>query len=51
MTRRVVFSPEMIQDLSFYTMSKSELQDEAEARGLSKAGTKNDLIERLQDSE
>jgi hypothetical protein len=41
----------MIEDLAFYSMSKAELQDEAEKRGLPKSGTKNDLIERLQDSE
>jgi hypothetical protein len=39
----------MLEDLGYYTMSKAELQDAAEARGLSKSGTKNDLIERLQE--
>lgn len=49
-TRRVL-SQEMIEDMEYYSMSKAELQAEAEKLGLPKSGTKNELIERLQAAE
>ena len=50
-TRRVVLGPEQIKDLSYYEMTKSELQAEAKKRGLSAAGNKDALIQRLQESD
>ena len=46
-TRRVVFTPRMISDLNYFTMTKAELQDELERRGLPKSGSKDELIERI----
>lgn len=51
MSRRVVLGPEQIKDLAYYEMSKKELQEEAETRGLSTSGTKDALIQRLQESD
>lgn len=48
---RVVLGPEQLKDLAYYDMTKAELQAEAEERGLPKSGTKDDLIQRLQESD
>lgn len=48
-TRRAVLTPAMVEDLAYYTWTKAELKAEAESRGLPTSGTKNDLIERLQE--
>lgn len=48
---RVVLGPEQIKDLSYYDMTKTELQAEAEKRGLLKSGNKDVLIQRLQASD
>lgn len=51
MTRRVVLGPEQLKDLSYYDMTKSELQEEAAKLGLPKSGNKDELIQRLQASD
>ena len=51
MTRRVVLGPEQMKDLAYYEMTKAELQAAAKARGLSTSGTKDALIQRLQETD
>ena len=51
MTRRVVLGPEQVKDLAYYEMTTAELQAEAKARGLSTSGTKDALIQRLQETD
>lgn len=46
-----VITPEMEKDLMYYVMTKDELQAELETRGLPKTGNKDELIERLQESD
>lgn len=46
-TRRAVLTEQMIEDLSYFTMTKAELQAELERRDLPKTGNKDELIERI----
>lgn len=50
-TRRAMLGPEQVKDLTYYSLTKAELQDEASKRGLPKSGTKDDLIQRLQEND
>jgi hypothetical protein len=43
--------PEVVEESEYDSWSKQELQDEAEARDLSKSGSKAELIARLQEND